>query len=76
LDNVKEMLEETTIRVGSIHEEFDICNFPEFQNTSYDNAVKIFKQKLSEWATKKYGSKEKAARKLNCNAKTLGNQHR
>lgn len=74
IDSVKEMLEETTIKVDSIRKEFDICNFPEFHNISYDDAVKKFKKYLSEWAIKKYGSKENAARELGCCSKTLGNQ--
>lgn len=74
LENVKEVLEETTIKVHSIGKKFDICNFAEFHNISYDEAVRKFKRSFSEWAIKKYGSKENAARELGCCSKTLGNQ--
>lgn len=73
LENVKEMLEEITIKMSSVREEFNINNFPEFQ-ISYDDTVQRIKKYFSEWAIKKYGSKEKAARKVGCCAKTLGNQ--
>ena len=72
--NVKEMLEENPINVSFTHKEFDVCNFPEFHGISYDEAVKKFKKHFTEWAIKKYGSKENAARELGCCSKTLGNQ--
>jgi len=69
----QEILDDISFNDSPTTNHFNIEDFTEFHNLSWPNATKHFQHLLAEYACRKFKTQNKAAKKLDCSAKTLQN---
>lgn len=69
----QEILDDISFNDSPTTNHFNIEDFTEFHNLSWPDATKHFQHLLAEYACRKFKTQNKAAKKLDCSAKTLQN---
>lgn len=69
----QEILDDISFNDSPTTNHFNIEDFIEFHNLSWPDATKHFQHLLAEYACRKFKTQNKAAKKLDCSAKTLQN---